>query len=135
MQPRINEVSWNMSGSLLQQIASRLNSAALYYLKGNMNACFHHTRECRLITTHHYGIEQKTEAKKQEKEIASILGKINYLNEQIETETTSREIKKELFKLKEDLINKLYDYRELVYFLLDKYGYMVMRKSDTTNLL
>lgn len=102
--------AWNLSQQIIFQIANLLQSTSRAYLAGDLQGAFFKVREVKILI---YSALNPSERKF----LADLESKI----------ATSR-------KLKLKYHEAIMEYREQMMILLDKYGYGVGKKKDSTKM-
>jgi len=136
------QVSWNLSQRISDQIDSLLCSGRRCNLKANILDCFFMYKEIRILINYHLKPEEIKLVDRYEDLInkTSIeLKKISaYAEEEDEfeyIEGNQKAIKLKLINLKNKRELYVESYRKLILTLLDNYGYLMERKSDAAHMM
>jgi hypothetical protein len=134
------QVSWNLSGQIIQQIGFLLQNSSNYFTNGNFYQSFISGTEIVLFLEPHLSDEEKKEIMELETSFNRLENKFRNIarrkdEEEDEFLYTQKENKKESLSLiKNQRFNTLARYRKLILNLLDKYGFSVSRKKDNTKI-
>jgi len=113
--PSVEQSAWNLSQMLIFQISQLLQEASLFYTKGNVRKAYFKTREIRFLIHADLTEEEIKECKRLEKLFSVLPSKRPMRAVQIQ----------EYFLTK---------YREEIFNLLKKYGYLVSKKEESTRM-
>jgi len=134
------EVSWNLSQQIINQIGYLLQKASSDYANGKIYPCFVSTTEVSLFLEPHLTNEEKNKLIGLENNFNRTIMQINeasQIKERDEFEYYTLKTKKTRLNIKKlisERIKILTTYRKLILNLLDKYGFSVSRKKDNTKI-
>jgi len=133
------QVNWNLSQKISEQIDILLRAGRKNSVLGNVLECFFMFKEIRLLINHHLNPEQLGAVDKLEDNINFATIKIKKLgiieDDDFEFDGDSSKIhrvKRKLIQLRNDRILLVERYRKSVLRLLDAYGYLMERKTDSS---
>lgn len=129
------QVQWNLSGQISDQIGALIHSASRTFINGMIINCYFYMKEIKVLINHHLTPEELKEVKGIETLVAKYHKDYSELMKSFEDEnyedSDDEGIKKKikLSKTKRDFF--VLRYRELIIRLLDSYGYLMQRKKDS----
>ena len=135
-----DQVNWNLSQRISDQIDSLLQSARRANLSGRILDCFHFNKELRLLINHHFNPEELERLDNLERDINNIFIeiKITGIKRENDEYEYSRKPHDDPKKKRIMLINNrallIEKYRKGILNLLDGYGYLMERKSDASKM-
>ncbi|MGA2130632.1 MAG: hypothetical protein ABSG05_03425 [Candidatus Pacearchaeota archaeon] len=124
------EVAWNLSQAIIEQIAIILNAATNNYIRYNFETCFRNLKAIRMIIVANLKQDEREKFVEKEKELNNTFGL------QVTTYSGFNLSKKVEFSKNygSELIKNLDSYSELLMDTLKKYGYLIPPKEDKKNL-
>ena len=136
------QVSWNLSQRISDQIDSLIQQARRANLSGETLKSFHVFKEIRLLINNHFKSEERKRVDDFESEInevainIKILGRIQQGDDFEYEDNSSRRKENQIkvIRLRNKLSLLAEDYRKEVLHLLDEYGYMMDRKQDASSM-
>jgi len=136
------QVSWNLSQEISTQIASLIRLSRTAIMSGNVLRCYFICKELRLLINHHLKPkEERPIVNKLERAINDVSLKIKSLgiveeDDEYEFDEYSNndKIKIELMSLNNQRFLLVERYRRFLHHLLDTYGYLMERKSDSSQM-
>lgn len=106
----VTKVAWNLSSNLIMEIGSLLQKATVRYLRGDIEGWFFCLKAIKMRIIQHLDKDEREDLKEKESSMA-------------EQKNNSQE----LGKLTEQYNTKIMD-------LLNRYGYLIGEKEDTTHI-
>ena len=134
------QVSWNLSQKLSDQIDGLLRAGRRNARRGEDLECFFEFKELRLLINHHFSPDQVEQLDNFEEEINKLsieLKKSTIEKDDLEYQEDSfeRKLKTKLITLKNSRYLTIEKYRKLILKLLDEYGYLMERKQDASYMM
>jgi len=133
------QVSWNLSQRISDQIDSLIQASRRASLGGRILDCFHQMKEIRLLINHHFKPAEKKLVDDLEEDINVVslkIKKIGLVEEEDEFEydygNRETDLKRNLIVLNNSRVQLVEQYRKTVLNLLDEYGYLMERKQDSS---
>lgn len=111
-EPREEQVAWNLSSSLIMEIANLLQRSSNNYLTGNITKAFWSLKAIKLRIIQSLNLDERKEFKKLEEKM------INARSEQSDSNISLH----------------FEEYNELLMDKLEKYGYTISKKEDMTKM-
>ena len=136
------QVSWNLSQRISDQIDNLIQGCRRASLGGRQLSCFHQAKEIRLLINHHFKKDERERVDDLELQIndTSIeIKKAGLIEEEDEFEydygNREKDLKRNLITLnnKRNLLVELY--RKTILRLLDEYGYLMERKKEASYMM
>lgn len=123
------QVSWTLSMALINQLSDLLREATRLYLNGDIEKAFFRLKAVRMRIIQNLKQTKSNPERKQclDKEIEFFKLKLNK-EELIENKIKYIETKQEQMRVYED-------YNTLLMDLLEKYGYLIKKREDNTNII
>jgi len=135
------QVSWNLSARISDQINNLLCSGRRCCINGNELQTFFYYKEIRMLINHHLKKEEVKQVNDLEKKINYVTIKLKRIKviEEDEFEfddnaQREKNIKIKIILLKNRRILLVEKYRKIVLKLLDDYGYLMERKQDSSHM-
>lgn len=125
----MQEVAWHMSQALSMEISNLMAQAVRAMVNGNLNRAFHITRSIKFRFVQELKSDERTELKELEEIIAKNLSSYNDLQNKGFNKPDD-----ESNKTAEEVWLKFEDYNEMIMDLLNKYGYLMKKKADSSGL-
>jgi len=136
------QVSWNLSQRISDQIDSLLNGCRRASLSGKHLNCFHMAKEIRLLINHHFNKIERKRVDYFEVKINDVsikIKKFGLIEEEDEFEydygSREKDLKMNLIILNNKRNILLEKYRKTILRLLDEYGYLMERKKDASYMM
>ena len=135
------QVSWNLSQEISNQIASLIGTGRRFSLNGSPMDSYFIFKEIRLLINHHFTKPQRDKLNLLEKLINSAEIKIKNLvstaddEDEYETGINNNKIRRsKLILLNNKRFLLVERYRRTIMKMLDEYGYLMERKRDATQM-
>ena len=136
------QVSWNLSQKISEQIDTLLRGGRNDLINGKIMGCFYKFKEIRLLINYHLKPKQLKRVNWFEKEInddSLRIAKQGNTEEVDEFEYAPGRREKDLKKIIIDLKNRRFlmveKYRKTIMKYLDDYGYLMERKEDASHMM
>lgn len=124
------EVAWNLSQAIIDEIALRLSHAVNDYIHYDFESCFRNLKAIKMIVIANLDDEEREEFLGMEIELGKLLGGMSNVK-------SGFQIHKQLKFSKENgtsILQKLDEYSEFLMDTLKDYGYLIPPKEDKRNL-
>ena len=136
------QVSWNLSQRLSDQIDNLIQGCRRASLSGRQLNCFHMAKEIRLLINHHFNKMERKRVDELEVEINEVsieIKKVGLIEEEDEFEydygSRESDLKQKLIILNNRRNILVEVYRKTILRLLDEYGYLMERKKDASYMM
>lgn len=121
------KVSWNLSQALIMELGNLLRRASDYYIRANYQLALNSLQAVRQRIIQSLDPTERKDLRNQEVELQKLI----YGESQ---ENTGFKVTSKFYKIRAELQHKFEDYNEALMDLLEKYGYLINKKEDQTNL-
>jgi len=127
--PVTEKVSWTLSMALIIQLSDLLKSATNLYLVGNIDSAFFRLKAVRMRIIQNL----KATAKNPERQIC-LKYEIEFSKLRLNKEDLIKD-KARYYETKDKQMMVYEKYNTTIMDLLEKYGYLIKKREDTTNIV
>ena len=129
----IERVAWNLSQAIIAELQKLLTASSVAYLKKDFPKMFSCLKAVKLRVISNLDKAERETLKSMEGIIEKNMGVFDFLSTELlfdHDELTVKKARSQAMRL----IKKIEDYNEIVMDLLEKYGFLISKSDDKTNL-
>jgi hypothetical protein len=126
-----SQVAWNVSSSIIDEIAKRLEQSSDMFMKGNYAMMFHILKILKHRIIQSLSPDERTTLNRQEQKIIKLFNQLNGYNklQKFEKEKINHQ------KIKYSFQNYVINYNDIIMDILNSHGYLIAEKADVSSMI
>ena len=131
--PITEQVSWTLSMALIMQLSDLLRNSINLYLNGNIESAFFRLKAVRMRIIQNLRTKKLKGDEKSERE-ECLKFETDFAKQKLNKEDLIKD-KAKYISTKQEQMRIYEEYNTFIMDLLEKYGYLIKKRDDTTNIV